>query len=339
MRQGFAITLAVVGVAAAVAVIALNESYSSTNLHAMEITQDNIDFAQYLAKHGKSYGTKEEYQFRFEQYKKNVALINIHNQENGNTFFLAPNKFTDYKPEEYRRLLGYKKVATNDIPEYSTFNESDIPASIDWRTKGAVNAVKDQGQCGSCWAFSTVGALEGRYKIKTGKLLSLSEQELVDCSKNGNQGCNGGDMGLAFDYLKSTQLELETDYPYKAVDQKCQFNKAKGKVGDQGHTNVQPNSVAALKAAIAQGPVSVAIEADTSVFQSYGGGILNSRSCGTNLDHGVVAVGYGSQGKQDYYIVRNSWGASWGENGYVRIAATNGAGICGIQMEPVVPKL
>jgi C1A family cysteine protease len=305
----------------------------------MEITQDNVDFANFLAKYGKSYGTKEEFQFRFQQYKNNVAKLNIHNQENGNTFVLAPNKFADYTPTEYRRLLGYKKVATNDIPEVVTYNETGLPASVDWRTKGAVNAVKDQGQCGSCWAFSTVGALEGRNQIATGTLLSLSEQQLVDCAKNGNQGCNGGDMGLAFDYLKSNKLETESAYPYKAVDGSCKYSSAKGKVGDKGHVNVKQNTKAQLMAAIAEGPVSVAIEADTTVFQYYSGGVLNSKSCGTSLDHGVVAVGYGNQGGQDYYIVRNSWGAGWGEKGYVRIAAVDGAGICGIQMEPVVPKL
>jgi len=145
-------------------------------------------------------------------------------------------------------------------------------------------------------------------------------------------------MGAAFDYLVSAKLETETEYPYKAVNQKCKYVESEGKVGDKGHENVETNKVDQLKAAIAQGPVSVAIEADTMVFQFYSGGVLNSKSCGTNLDHGVVAVGYGNDGKQDYYIVRNSWGASWGESGYIRIAAVDGEGICGIQMAPVIPR-
>jgi cathepsin L len=146
-------------------------------------------------------------------------------------------------------------------------------------------------------------------------------------------------MGLAMDYTAKSPLELEGDYPYKAVDQSCKYDKSKGKSSNKGHTNVKPNSAADLKAAIAEGPVSVAIEADTFVFQFYSGGILNSKSCGTNLDHGVLAVGYGSDNGKPYYIVKNSWGASWGENGYLKIAVVDGAGICGIQMEPVFPSL
>jgi len=146
-------------------------------------------------------------------------------------------------------------------------------------------------------------------------------------------------MGLAMDYSSKNPLELEGDYPYKGVDQTCAYKKPKGKSSNKGHTNVKPNSAADLKSAIAEGPVSVAIEADTFVFQFYSGGILNSKSCGTNLDHGVLAVGYGSDGGKPYYIVKNSWGASWGENGYLKIAVVDGAGICGIQMEPVFPQL
>ena len=337
MRKSAAITLAVVGTVAAVAVFALNERPSYTSLYQMEITQDNVDFANYLAKYGKSYGTKEEFQFRFEQFQKNLAAIGHHNSNNENTFTLAPNKFADYTPAEYKRLLGYRRVPKNDAT-YAEFDLTAVPTSVDWRTKGAVTPVKDQGQCGSCWAFSTTGSLEGRDAIATGKLLSYSEQQLVDCdTADGNQGCNGGDMATAMDYTAKNPLMLESEYPYKGVDGSCKAKK--GSSSNKGHTNVKPNSAADLKAAIAEGPVSVAIEADTLVFQFYSGGILNSKSCGTDLDHGVLAVGYGSDNGKDYYIVKNSWGASWGENGYIKIAAVDGKGICGIQMEPVFPSL
>lgn len=292
MRKSAAITLAVVGTVAAVAVFALNDQPASTSLFQIEINKENLDFANYLAKFGKSYGTKEEFQFRLQQYKKNMASISHHNSNNENTFVLAPNKFADLTPAEYRRLLGYKRLPKNGA--YAALNTANLPESIDWRTQGAVTKVKDQGQCGSCWAFSTTGALEGRDAIKTGKLLSYSEQQLVDCdTDDGNQGCDGGDMATAMDYTAKNPLELEDDYPYKAVDGKCKADKSKGKSTNKGHVNVKPNSADQLKAAIAEGPVSVAIEADTLVFQFYSGGILNSKGCGTNLDHGVLAVGYG----------------------------------------------
>ena len=198
MRKGF--TLAVVGVAATVAVIAVSERAQYTSLFdTMTFSQDNVDFANFLAKYGKSYGTKEEFQFRFEQYMKNMAMIREENSKNDNTFSMAPNKFADYSRAEYKRLLGYKKSTDAHVKTFELFEA--IPDSVDWRTKGAVTPVKDQGQCGSCWAFSAVGALEGRNFIKNNKLISLSEQQLVDCSTSlGNQGCNGGEMYLAFQY-------------------------------------------------------------------------------------------------------------------------------------------
>jgi C1A family cysteine protease len=238
---------------------------------------------------------------------------------------------------EYKKMLGYRRAGLKANSEEKVLPTDNLPASVDWRTSGAVNDIKDQGQCGSCWAFSAIASVEGHHAVKTGKLLSLSEQQLVDCSKNGNEGCNGGDMSLAFQYAETTGLELESVYPYEGVDGTCRATAAQEKVKVTADHAVPVNSVAQLKAAIATGPVAVAIEADTMVFQFYSGGIFNSKSCGTNLDHGVAAVGYGTKSGQDYYIVRNSWGASWGESGYINIAAVEGAGICGIQMEPVYP--
>jgi C1A family cysteine protease len=336
MRKGFAITLAVVGVAATVAVIALSDAPQYTKLFSsMDMKADNFEFANFLAKYGKSYGTKEEFQFRFEQYMKNMAQIRVANSQNDNTFVLSANKFTDYTPEEYRRLLGYQpNYVSGEVRELDTVN---IPASVNWVDQGAVTPVKDQGQCGSCWAFSSTGALEGHHFIQTGKLVSLSEQQLVDCDRgDGNEGCNGGDMATAFTYAQTHGLDTEGDYPYEGVDGKCRV-KGSGAVKSTSHVNVKAGSVAALKAALALGPVSVAIEADTFVFQFYNNGVLNSKSCGTNLDHGVLAVGYGTENGQDYYLVKNSWGASWGIKGYIKIAAVEGDGICGIQMDAVYP--
>jgi KDEL-tailed cysteine endopeptidase len=340
MRKGFA-SLAVVGVAAVVAVFALTQSPKSNSLYSNVLTAEDMEFLKYIAKFGKSYGTKEEFEFRAEQFKKNLALLAEENARNENTFTVGINKFADWTPAEYKRILSYKPTRGVQV-EASSYNVS-IPSSIDWRTQGAVNPVKDQGQCGSCWAFSAVGALESRYKIKAGTLYSLSEQQLVDCARGSpysSEGCNGGEMTDGFDYAEAKGMMTEDDYPYKAYDQSCQYNSARvTPVKGLGHAMVPPNSALALKTEIANGPVSVAIEADTFIFQFYTSGILNSKSCGTNLDHGVIAVGYGvDTAKGEYYIVRNSWGASWGNKGYVNIAVVDGNGICGIQMEPTFPK-
>ena len=205
--------------------------------------------------------------------------------------------------------------------------------SVDWRSKNAVTAVKNQGQCGSCWAFSTTGTLEGADAIADGSLLSFSEQQLVDCDKGGNMGCNGGSMDLALKYTETHPLELEADYPYKGkkLFGRCLYDSSKGKSHNRGYKDVTSKSVSALESAVTTGPTSIAIEADKRVFQMYKGGVLNSIECGHKLDHGVLAVGYGS----DHFIVKNSWGGSWGEEGYVRIS-NSAEDICGILMAPVI---
>jgi cathepsin L len=221
MRQGFAYTLAVVGVVAAVAVIALNESPASTQLNFRALNEDNVDFNHFLATHGKSYANKDEYNFRLQQYRASIARINAHNSNNAGeeSYHLKVNRFADMTHEEYKNMLGFKANNKTVLRPAPVGDISSLPASIDWREKNAVNPVKDQSQCGSCWAFSTVASLEGRNAIKTGTLQSLSEQQLVDCDRaDGNQGCNGGDMGTAMTYISSNPLETEKSYPYAGVD-------------------------------------------------------------------------------------------------------------------------
>jgi C1A family cysteine protease len=337
MRKGFA-SIAVVGIAACIAVYALTQQPKTNSLYSNTLTGEDMEFLKYVAKYGKSYGTKEEFEFRADIFKKTLTALSQENSKNENTFRVAVNKFADWTPAEYRRMLAYKPIRGNVTPVVDT--SVSIPTSIDWRTEGAVNPIKDQGQCGSCWAFSAVGAMESRNKIKTGTLLDLSEQQLVDCAGGvyGNEGCNGGDMGTAMDYAHDKGMESEKDYPYTAFDGNCNYDSSKVIARPVSRANVTPNNALALKTAIAAGPVSVAVEADTFVFQFYSGGILNSKACGTNLDHGIVAVGYGvDPSKGPYYMVRNSWGSSWGMKGYINIAIVDGPGICGIQMEPVYP--
>lgn len=212
----------------------------------------------------------------------------------------------------------------------------DIPDSVNWVDAGAVNEVQDQGRCGSCWAFSAVAAIEGAHKLKTGKLLKLAEQQCVDCDRH-SHGCNGGWQANCFEYAMDDKMVLETQYPYSGIADSC-FSPYDGTVNVLRYTNVHSHSVQSLKAAIAQQPVSITVAAGGPVFQQYKSGIITSEECGTDLDHAVVAVGYGSENGTDYYIVRNSWGKTWGESGYLRIAAVDGPGICGIQQISLYPE-
>jgi len=221
-------------------------------------------------------------------------------------------------------MLGSRPKISQIVETPTFLPETNLSASVDWRAKGAVTPVKNQGQCGSCWSFSATGTLEGFHKIKSGNLENLSEQQFVDCSTT-SYGCNGGFMVYALQYAQQNPIQKESDYPYTAQNQKCKYQKGKGVVQAKQVFQVPANNNAQLKAAVNKGPVSVAIEADQTVFQSYNGGII-SKGCGTQTDHGVLVVGYG----EGYWIVKNSWGPSWGEKGFVRIADQAGAGQCGI---------
>lgn len=238
------------------------------------------------------------------------------------------------------------------LTDENTVGLAGIPTSVNWVSKGGVTPVKNQGQCGSCWSFSTTGALEGAYFVKYGKLDSFSEQQLVDCDnrKNGGKdmGCNGGLMDNAFTWIgKNDGLCSEASYPYTSGTTKTAgtctttcSNIANSKIAS--HVDVSPNSDSDMMAAIAQQPVSIAIEADQKDFQLYKSGVF-SGECGTNLDHGVLVVGYGSESSKDYYLVKNSWGTTWGENGYIKLGRgseyNSGAGQCGMLMQGSYPEL
>jgi len=245
---------------------------------------------------------------------------------------MGSNAFADLTWEEFRsNKLGYNAIDNAHLRSKNAKPitlEGPAAASVDWRTKGIVTPVKDQGQCGSCWAFSTTGSTEGAVAQKTGNLVSLSEQQLVDCSTaQGNQGCNGGLMDYGFQYIISNKgITSEASYPYKATGPNT-CTKGKAVAATISSFQDVATTETALLAAVAKQPVSVAIEADQEAFQFYSGGVLTA-ACGTNLDHGVLAVGYGTDSGTDYWIVKNSWGASWGESGYIRLV--RGKNQCGI---------
>ena len=295
----------------------------------------DFSFIHHVAAHNLSYATVEEFNARKAIFAQVDAEINQINADESNTFVAGHNQFSTWTEAEYKQILGFKTWTNNVV---SVEDASPTADSVNWVTAGAVTPVKNQGSCGSCWSFSSTGAMEGAYFIKTGTLLSLSEQELVDCDHIGSAGCNGGSMEGAFEWYKTNKSELESDYSYTGRNGTCAETSYTGQFESTGYVQVKANSESAFKASVQAGPTSIAIEADKRVFQTYTSGILNSTSCGTQLDHGVLAVGYGTENGQAYYLVKNSWGSSWGDNGYLKIADNgDGEGICGIQMAAVRP--
>jgi cathepsin L len=323
---------AAIAALAALGLVAVNYQSEGSQLFLSErITEEEMMYMKYVTEWGKSYGTKAEFDFRMEQFKNTLKKMALHNSDNAHKSTVGHNQFSDWTEAEYKKLLGYKGKQTNN-EEAEILDTSNLQDTVNWVTKGAVTPVKNQGQCGSCWAFSSTGAIEGSMFLSTGTLGSYSEQQLVDCSKM-NSGCNGGLMDYAFQYVETAPLMTESAYPYTARQGSCQYVSSQGKGKVKSFKDVsRDTSGQQLMAAVAKGPVSVAIEADQYAFQGYNGGIITS-GCGTRLDHGVLAVGYGTDAGQEYFLVKNSWGASWGDSGYVKMAPDQ----CGVTMQPSYP--
>jgi len=311
-------------------VLALLAVVAFAFVSAMPLTEEQYEFlfTRFVSQYNKEYNTNGFFS-KYNTFKANLNTVIAHNAK-GLSYTMAMNEFGDLTFEEFSSKLGLKAVKRDYARSLNTANLSKVRAgdSKDWREEGAVNAVKNQGQCGSCWAFSAVAAIEGENQIKGGKLFDLSESQLVDCSASyGNAGCNGGLMDSAFEYVIANGGLCESkDYPYKPVDGSCKASTCDSAATISGYKNVKANDEKDLVAAISSTVVSVAVEANSN-FQFYSSGVF-SGPCGKSLNHGIAAVGYDLSGSQAHYIVRNSWGTSWGEGGYIRMA--HGKNLCGI---------
>jgi len=316
--------LAFAGVASATSFEALSTMWSAWKNH-----------------HNKGYTAGEE-AARFAIFADNYHKIERLNAQDGDVKY-AVNKFADLTAHEFKVQYASSGFAETDKKLVAEKTKRTIvgglPDEVDWRNKGAVTPVKDQGQCGSCWTFSTTGVIEGFYFLNNGKLLSFSEQQIVDCDTDTNEGCNGGWPYLAVQYAAQNGLELESDYPYTAEDGDCNYDKSKTTQVAGGYSFVTANSTDELKAALVNSPVSVLIEADQDSFQFYSSGVLKA-GCGANLDHAVLAVGYQKVGLLEAFIVKNSWGTTWGDDGYIYIwtdgKENQGQGVCGILAQPLI---
>ncbi|XP_077220343.1 putative cysteine protease RD19B [Tasmannia lanceolata] len=303
-------------------------------------------FTSFVKRFGKRYSGPEEHAHRFSVFKANLRRAMRH-QKLDPTAKHGVTQFSDLTADEFHHnYLGLRSpnlFSSSDAHKAPILPTNDLPSDFDWREHGAVTPVKNQGSCGSCWSFSATGALEGANFLSTGKLVSLSEQQLVDCdhecdpSEPGecDAGCNGGLMTTAFEYaLKSGGLEREEDYPYTGTDRgTCKFDKSKiaASVTNFSVVSVDEEQIAANL--VKNGPLAVGINA---VFmQTYIGGVSCPYICGRRLDHGVLLVGYGSGAyapirlkEKPYWIIKNSWGERWGEKGYYKIC--KGRNVCGV---------
>ncbi|XP_073109188.1 senescence-specific cysteine protease SAG39-like [Elaeis guineensis] len=300
---------------------------------------------QWMAQYGRVYKDTIEKERRFQIFKDNYNYIESVNRAGNRKYKLGLNQFADMTNEEVKAShLGFKpmRFTKSTTGSFQYANLTDVSDSIDWRTKGAVTPIKNQGQCGCCWAFSSVAAIEGITQINTGKLVSLSEQQLVDCDvSDGNNGCSGGLMTRAFQYvIDNGGITTEDNYPYMANDGTCDTDKASSSAATiSGYQNVPANDESSLLQAVSKQPVSVGIEGSGQDFQQYSSGIFTG-PCGTNIDHAVTAVGYGTaEDGTKYWLLKNSWGTTWGENGYMRLlrGIDDAEGLCGIAMQPSYP--
>ncbi|XP_061462205.1 cathepsin S [Rhineura floridana] len=300
-------------------------------------------------KYGKGYQNEKEEGDRRMTWEKNLQFIMLHNLEYSlglHSYELGMNHLGDMTSEEVTALLTGLKVSEtrrqNSTYYRSSMGTGALPEAVDWREKGCVTDVKNQGSCGACWAFSAIGSLEGQLKLKTGKLVSLSAQNLVDCSsKYGNHGCNGGYITAAFQYIiENKGIDSEDSYPYEAKDGTCRYDPSARAATCSKYVALPPGDEASLKDAVANvGPVSVGIDASQVSFFLFKRGIYDDPDCSSqHINHGVLVVGYGTEDGKDYWLVKNSWGEKFGDQGYIRIARNHG-NRCGIASDCSYPQI
>ena len=291
-----------------------------------------------MSSYSKSY-TSSDFPLRFQAFLTNLSYIRLHNSLN-KPWYLSLNAFSDLSNAEFRSkyLPHTYPIAQGPASDSSSDSSYTYPESVDWVTKGGVvTPVKNQGQCECGWAFSATGAVEGAWALAGHGLVSLSEQQLVDCSAN--SGCSGGLPTVALQYVISNGITSESNYPYVANDvNACNVPATKSVVATlHSYGNVAQNNYPILAQAVAQQPVSVLVEADGADWQSYKGGIITDTGCGNNLNHAVLVVGYNFGNNPWYWLIKNSWGSSWGQSGYISLGIVPGEGICGVQMSPSYP--
>lgn len=303
---------------------------ASFAVSALIAQHEEKSFLSWMRRSNQFY-TAEEYHFRLGVFLSNSRRVQEFNSGK-KTFKVGLNKFACYTPAEYRTLLGHIPKSTATRSRIVKKFNGDVPDTVDWREKGIVNKIKDQASCGSCWAFGTIQACESAYALVHGKLNSCSEQNLVDCCTSCS-GCSGGLESSALEFIINDQkgyLNSEEDYPYKAVDGTCQFDASKGINQIKSYEHGQQGDEAYLQTLVAQGVCDIAIDAGQWSFQLYTTGIYDEPSCSSLfLDHAVGLVGYGTDGGVDYWLVRNSWGTTWGEKGYIRMSR-NKNNQCGV---------
>ena len=308
--------------------------------YATGIGEHQNEFDHFMKEHNKIYNSAEEYEKRYSIWAQNKALIQRHNEEAGrglHTYTVTVNQFSDMTGEEFKEtMLTFKPAKKRNGNQAKPYGCSSLPRSVDWKGKGYVTEVGNQGSCGSCWAFTATGALEGQHKRKTGKLVDLSEQNLIDCSsKQGNQGCCGGMMDYSFEYVKvNGGIDTEKSYPYNWTDPKvgkCKYRKADSGASCTGYVDLQKGNETSLQCAIAhEGPIAIGVDASHQGFRSYKRGVYDDPTCKSeDLDFSLLVVGYGTENGIDYYNCKNDWGPEWGDHGYIKMVR-NKQNQCGV---------